>query len=445
MPRKMIVGPGGSTIFPDVPECDIVSLSPTTGAQAGGTTVRVNVLFARPDAAISIDGDPVTIDAASYGVNGWFEFDTPAGTGAVDVVVTDGYGTSAPAVFTYTGTALTAGTASGSAGDTQVFLTATAASGGTSPYTYQWYFSTDGSKGSAIVGATTLSYTHTGRTNDTEYDYTLEATDSAAASVDYTLFSVTPVAAGPTNEPGGMTQLIYTDGSNRLFTSAVGTVSYGARWTNDTYVEVIDDAQNPGGSGKAIEKRTFIGDGDGWNGTCSVTNWASPYTGGVSEIYIRLRAKFSSNWQNHPDNAQKIIMFGGSYASSQDFVFMAWGTATGVSIRMTPQVSSNAGVDGQQSDFRNSGAIVHGNWFTSELWMKAQTAPGASDGEIKMWLNDSLTVNLTGQQWWGAGATVAQATKFETFKGFLYWGGQGGTKTVDDYVRIGELYISGKL
>jgi hypothetical protein len=88
--------------------------------------------------------------------------------------------------------ALTAGTSTAIPGDNTVALTANAPTGGTAPYTYQWHRSTDGSKGSALSGATSLSHDDDTAVNDTLYYYTLTATDAVAASVDYTQRQATP-------------------------------------------------------------------------------------------------------------------------------------------------------------------------------------------------------------------------------------------------------------
>lgn len=73
--------------------------------------------------------------------------------------------------------------------DTKASLSATAASGGTAPYTYQWYKSvisgfTPGA-GSLIAGATALTLNDTGLIPSTGYYYKLRAIDSLAATIDY--------------------------------------------------------------------------------------------------------------------------------------------------------------------------------------------------------------------------------------------------------------------
>jgi fibronectin type 3 domain-containing protein len=115
---------------------------------------------------------------------------------------------------------LTAGIASATSGDTTVALTASSPTGGTAPYTYQWFRSTSsGTKGSAISGATSRPYTDTGRTNGTTYYYTLTVTDSAAASVDYPQVSATPeTAEEPSSDPLAVTGLSATVNGDRTVT-----------------------------------------------------------------------------------------------------------------------------------------------------------------------------------------------------------------------------------
>ncbi len=69
-------------------------------------------------------------------------------------------------------------------GLTTATVSATAASGGTGPYTYQWQRSlTSGSGYSNVSGATSLTLNDSGLTRDTAYFYQLISTDSVTASV----------------------------------------------------------------------------------------------------------------------------------------------------------------------------------------------------------------------------------------------------------------------
>lgn len=83
---------------------------------------------------------------------------------------------------------LTAGeSALASVNNSAVNLSNTGASGGTTPYTYQWHRSATAnfspSGGTAISGATSTSYSDTGASPDTVYFYKLVATDATSTSV----------------------------------------------------------------------------------------------------------------------------------------------------------------------------------------------------------------------------------------------------------------------
>jgi lysophospholipase L1-like esterase len=109
-------------------------------------------------------------------------------------------------------TALTAGTASVSSfGLTTATVTATAASAGTSPYTYQWYRSTTSGftpgVGNIVSGATSLTLNNTGLTRGTTYYYKCVQADAVAASVTTNEISLTTrtsqiVAAGNSQTVG---------------------------------------------------------------------------------------------------------------------------------------------------------------------------------------------------------------------------------------------------
>ena len=88
------------------------------------------------------------------------------------------------AKFSTAPTPLTSGGATVAAYKTKAVATGGAATGGTSPYTYQWFKSlVSGNAGTAISGATSLTFSDTGISPATTYYYTLVSTDSVPATV----------------------------------------------------------------------------------------------------------------------------------------------------------------------------------------------------------------------------------------------------------------------
>lgn len=111
----------------------------------------------------------------------------PDGIGSNDMVLNGALAqVASPGIIL--NTPLTSGTASGSStGTTTASLSCDAATGGTSPYTYQWYrdvtpgFTASGAND--VVGATSLTLNDTGLTASTAYYYRVISTDNVAATV----------------------------------------------------------------------------------------------------------------------------------------------------------------------------------------------------------------------------------------------------------------------
>lgn len=85
-----------------------------------------------------------------------------------------------------------------SVGPTTASLSATAATAGTAPYTYQWYRSTvtgfTPGGGNIIAGATALTLNDTGLIPGTTYYYKMVATDAVPATATYTQLVVVTTA-----------------------------------------------------------------------------------------------------------------------------------------------------------------------------------------------------------------------------------------------------------
>lgn len=109
---------------------------------------------------------------------------------------------------------ITAGTLSQvSVGANSAQLLATAATGGTGPYTYQWYrstttgFSPDG--GSIIAGATALSLVDTGLIPGTQYFYKVIATDTGHSNDTVTYTQLAVATTAPVLNPNQFAQSEY--------------------------------------------------------------------------------------------------------------------------------------------------------------------------------------------------------------------------------------------
>jgi hypothetical protein len=470
--RMMGIGTPADTVFPDPPTADMVSLSVTTGGTAGGTTVRLNMTFAPVGPTITVDGTPCAVTNASYGEAGWYEFATPAHAAAAVLVYVDTtYGLSGPLTFTYTGATLTAGTATAVRGDTIVSLSATAPTGGTSPYTYQWYRSTtNGQKGSSL-GASfqTLIETDTGLTNGTTYYYTLDATDSAGspATVSYTQKSATPAAAtgtlarGPgANQPVGHTLLFQLNtvahdqdsfvqpdgtGGNTNGDTLNGATTYTAKWQDGAHAQF--NKADPAGeiSWPCMEMVWQVGDAvDGASCLATLS------LGAMREVYLRELYWVEDDFQFHASGDLKGLRF---YQGGNSIIHCHNRTGTSVSptAKWQYRMEPNRGCrEKWQSTLASGDQPGKGFWIELETVYRAESAVGVLDGYFQAWINGTPVT-------WADLGTPGAATpnalnwfdaaplNFNRLHITHYRGGTNGTAiTTESVLRVAEVVVSGK-
>ena len=122
---------------------------------------------------------------------------------------------------------------------TSLTVTATAASGGTSSYTYQWYRSTTSGfvpqTANLISGATSLTLSDSGLTGSTAYYYRLVSTDSAGAIVWSSEFSVTTVTSSAlASGTASLSSVGTTVATVTVANPTGGTSPYTYKWYRST-------------------------------------------------------------------------------------------------------------------------------------------------------------------------------------------------------------------
>ena len=275
-----------------------------------------------------------------------------------------------------------------------------------------------------------------------------EATDTQELSIEV----LPPGATRFPNEPPGMTEIFYMDGTTKdwgplidLYGVAWGDPAEGGAGPFTGNVSVLDDADAP--NGRAVQQDWPVGRGSGFNGV-PIMDWTDEF-GYQSEIFIRLGFRYSSNWQQH-SGIDKIFYYGaGSTGTATEFFPAVRGGGQILAFRVQSGSTNN-------TMFGSTGRIVWGDYHVLEIHHVANSASGIFDGSLRVWLDGELVqewddfsdgvnqlVDLSVPQWeWiGLGETE---TGFKGGQFAPYWGGSGDVKQVADWFRWGELYISGK-
>ena len=182
-----------------------------------------------------------------------------------------------------------------------------------------------------------------------------------------------PSGGGGPNEPAGLTPIFSMDGTSKNWGPQW---RYGKKWSDR--VSVVTDPAAP--SGKAVQVDWMPGDGDGFAGA-AFWNWQRETL--LDEVYIRVTFMYSKNWQQHASNTTKIFYYGaGSVGNTSQFYPQMNGTP-GI-LRWRDQ--SGTGDDGVFNP-ATGGGVSLGVYHTLEIYHKAQSRVGASDGSVRIWLD----------------------------------------------------------
>src|SRR3989344_9233174 len=195
--------------------------------------------------------------------------------------------------------------------------------------------------------------------------------------------------------------------------------------------------------GKAFRLWMFEGDVSGFHGniiTQNISNWVPPEwpnaLGTPRSYYWRARYRLSSNFQQHPG---RIKIFGylgsadtGHISKSDYIVSLHTGAVDSNVIQLAAQ---NTGDDGAL--FRTTTATppkTKGEWWDIETIITTQSAPGANDGSVKMWVNGDLFMEHSG---------LSYHPGMNGFQAPMFYGGSGFTVTEPSmYIDYDMYYVS---
>jgi hypothetical protein len=336
---------------------------------------------------------------------------------------------------------LVAGTATAaSAGETSVSLSATVASGGTAPYTYQWHFSTSPgftpSGGNAIAGFTSLSETHTGRTTDVTYYYKLVATDDVSATATSNETSATPSAS---NEPAGYAVI----GEHTFSTKEEGGWNLPGAGANLTIQTDATEPESPPNVGRVLFGQGLPTSGSLIPVSLGKTGWSS------ADFYFRFSMKYSANWQGHSSGVNKVFYWtdSSSGGGGDPLICRCQGSDAGDMnfqvVTQNPDLSpvtviyrwdsAGNGVSPSLAD----ATIDRDTWYVIEVLIRANT-PGSADGEIHVWIDGTKILEFTNVEM----VSPDSDGTFDNCRGEPVWGGSGDSVEEDMYLYWGHFYLS---
>ncbi len=261
-----------------------------------------------------------------------------------------------------------------------------------------------------------------------------------------------PSVVWPDNEPAGLSPIFgdpptglpagtLIDGSQAFFDySGSGgddlgaTFNFGAKW--DGGPRILSTTSAGSKYPNVIRKNLLIGDPSGFNGLANDDEFVNDY----EKIYIRTVFKYSANWEFNTQN-EKLFYWGQADGIGSAFY-------VGISTSTHRLAIINQAVNGGDvGEGRSATTMTVDEWHTFELIVTAQSAVGVADGSFEVIYDDVALTDFAGP--WSSQSAVewfnsSNSTRlFSGMQLYVFWGGQGPPKTVNDHIDIGEFYITG--
>lgn len=293
-----------------------------------------------------------------------------------------------------------------------------------------------------------------------------------AAEVEIVILAESEPGEWPDNEPAGLTTITHFTGN--AFPDQLPGWNRVGRDTAFHRYSVVDDAGSK--FGKALQKQYIVGDGDGWGdvglGNNSGPRFAYANQTRHSEIYLRLVIQYSPNWQWHPAGNHTVSYQWNGRGANVDVLQRVpnhpvggpefpWGRARPGGYSWLPIIAGSPDLDTYQGNrgviaLRNAGFLPEwqrGQYHTVEVWLR-RSDPGQINASMRFWFD-----GVEYQRFYGPGHCNDDSGCDVSFEAFrtgasdiltpavelpVYWGGQGGVKNRPDWVRVSELYISGR-
>lgn len=385
---------------PAAQTAQITNISPATGPDAGGTTVRISMTRVRAGATVLVGGVEATVLGTSvYGRFGFLDITTPAGTaGDVDVVVNDYHGNpTSPVQFTYVSSGVSAPATptnfrSTSKNASSISLAWDASATATD---YKVYASTTPGftpgPGNLVSTPTGTTFAHSSLAANTDYYFRLIASNTGGDSAPTSELNVKtdPAATG----------LLFSDDFE---TGALAADQNGCGWEALSSNVIISSERAFSGTHSmklSYQPKALCSDNQTPEQRFFVPNlteaWIEFMLYIPTNFFHRIPSGCSSNAHNNkllrlwgPTKSSASYngnnpKFGASFDSISNItgnskVYVQWGDG------------NNTVLAGQESGSSLSPFIddtVRGTWVQMRFHAKLASNPTAIDGRAEMWVN----------------------------------------------------------
>lgn len=339
---------------------------------------------------------------------------------------------------------------SASPGDEQVLLSWTPAENATG-HQPQYKLASSGTwlNFGSQLGAGASSVTVTGLTNDSVYDFRIEADDGSTQTLSNE-DSATPREATD-DEPAGFAQVRYWD----------GTAIPGEGWNlfgQTSLLSRISEGGLPSGNTHFLRRTYSAGLSDNGVGTEYITPDNPWEMGGGDSIYMRFWLRPSANWHGHEgdfnDGVNKVCYWGDS-GENNSMYFLMHGLSSNALLfqvrRQPPSVESaytfayngagpahfNLTDPNGVSPSASEATIVRAQWNKVVILHTQNSAEGVADGELHAWLNGVKILQYVGYAFFGS------PIFFRGWSNDSIWGGAGsGTLQQTMTLDFDGIYLS---
>jgi hypothetical protein len=233
------------------------------------------------------------------------------------------------------------------------------------------------------------------------------------------------LVVGWTHEPAGMT-VISDDGFSSL--------GYPWRYTpSHASARIVADTTAPESPTNVLQFDFPVGYTGGGYAPARVD---APSLGtNRRQIYWGFVFKANASWQDHLTGVNKL-----GYGWLGDTTFgltWYWARESRGGEGATKMLSVFVGPNYYHFNRRDAFSLEPGAWYKVEVYLEVSSAPGAADGSVRVWVNDTLCSEYVG--------IVTPTGVLKDIYFAPTWGGTGGVaKLHDDYLRFDHVRLSVK-